>query len=232
MSSRYETYDVFGVDEVGKSVCELPANHLKVEEKHSVDVEMPCVNLPVEQPYQISCDGESLLEAEIWFDCASNVIEEQVFEDDLQEIEAQAEVCRSNLSMQGVGQPCLGEHVEVCFEVPEFVCGRGELTPADDSMETDTDAAYKGEAPCREEGDTNLADDEVFEEQVKALVGHALEYEKLSLEPFTKGLDAGWQRDQFCLAMQQVEENSRVLLFYVMLWLHVLLEVALQVSLY
>ncbi|KAI5078691.1 hypothetical protein GOP47_0006362, partial [Adiantum capillus-veneris] len=52
--------------------------------------------------------------------------------------------------------------------------------------------AYESGAPCNEEGATNLAGDEVFEEQVEA--------------------------------------NGRVLLFYVMLWIHVLLEVPLQVS--
>ncbi|KAI5081378.1 hypothetical protein GOP47_0004561 [Adiantum capillus-veneris] len=54
-SSRYEIYDVFHVDEVEKYVCELPASQLNVEEKYSV---APCVNLRVEQPYQMSCDGE------------------------------------------------------------------------------------------------------------------------------------------------------------------------------
>ncbi|KAI5065670.1 hypothetical protein GOP47_0020365 [Adiantum capillus-veneris] len=43
MSSRYDTYDVFHVDEVENSVCELPTSHLKVEEKRSRDVEMSCV---------------------------------------------------------------------------------------------------------------------------------------------------------------------------------------------
>ncbi|KAI5073842.1 hypothetical protein GOP47_0011855 [Adiantum capillus-veneris] len=38
-------------------------------------------HVPVEQPYQISCDGESLLAEEVWLDCASDLIEEQVFED-------------------------------------------------------------------------------------------------------------------------------------------------------
>ncbi|KAI5071805.1 hypothetical protein GOP47_0014056 [Adiantum capillus-veneris] len=143
----------------------------------------------------MSCDGESLLEEEVWFDCASSLIEEQVFEDDLQELEEETEVCRSDLSMQGVGQPCLGEHVEAYFEVSEFVCGRGELAPEDDSMETDTGAAYESEAPCKEEGATNLVGDEVFDEQVEALTGHAPEYEKVALEPFTEGLDTSLQRD-------------------------------------
>ncbi|KAI5059654.1 hypothetical protein GOP47_0025973 [Adiantum capillus-veneris] len=129
-SSRYETYDVFHVDEVENNVCELPASQLKVEEQYSVT---PCVNLPVEQSSLVSCDGESLLEEEVWFDGVLDLIEEQVFEDDLQEIEAEAEVCSVHLSMQGVGQPCLGEHVEVHGEVSGFVCLRGELAPADDS---------------------------------------------------------------------------------------------------
>ncbi|KAI5064603.1 hypothetical protein GOP47_0021273 [Adiantum capillus-veneris] len=90
LPSRYETYDVFYVDEVMNNVCELSASHLKVEDKHSACVEMSCVNLPVEQPYQMSCDGESLLEEEVWFDCASQLIEEQVLEDDLQKLEAEA----------------------------------------------------------------------------------------------------------------------------------------------
>ncbi|KAI5074958.1 hypothetical protein GOP47_0010919 [Adiantum capillus-veneris] len=180
-SSRYETYDVFHVDEVENSVCELPANHLKVEEKYSV---APCGNLPVEQPSLMSCDGESLLEEEVCFDCASNLIEEQVFEDDLQKLEVEAEVCSVDLSMQGVGQPCLGEHVEVYLELPDFVGSRGELAPVDDSMEADAGAAYEHLAPCREEGDTSLADDEVFVEQVFVLAGHVLECEKLALQPF------------------------------------------------
>ncbi|KAI5064636.1 hypothetical protein GOP47_0021306 [Adiantum capillus-veneris] len=79
-SSRYETYDVFLVDERMNNVCELPANHLKVKEKYSVT---PCVDLPVEQPSLVSYDGESLLEDEVWLDCASSLVEEQVFEDDL-----------------------------------------------------------------------------------------------------------------------------------------------------
>ncbi|KAI5063594.1 hypothetical protein GOP47_0022141 [Adiantum capillus-veneris] len=77
------------------------------------------------------------------------------------ELEAEAVVCRSDLSMQGVGQPRLDGHVEVCFEVLEFVCSRAELAPTEDSMETDTGAAYEREAPCKEEGDTNLAGDQV-----------------------------------------------------------------------
>ncbi|KAI5075833.1 hypothetical protein GOP47_0009909 [Adiantum capillus-veneris] len=129
MSSRYETYDFFHVDEVEQDVYGSPASQLKVEEKYSVS---PCVNLPVEQPYQMSCDGESLLEEEVWFDCASDLIEEQALENDLQELEVETEVCRSDLSMQGVGQPCLGEHVEGHFEVSEFVCSRGELASTDD----------------------------------------------------------------------------------------------------
>ncbi|KAI5064515.1 hypothetical protein GOP47_0021185 [Adiantum capillus-veneris] len=227
-SSRYETYDVFYVNEVENSVCELSVSHLEVEETHSSSVEIPCVNLPVEQPSLVSCDGESLLEEEVWLDCASDLIEEHVFEDDLQELETETEVCQSDLSMQGAGQPCLGEHVEVCFEVPQFVCSRGELTPADDSMEADTGAAYEPEAPCREEGTTNLAGVEVFEEQVVVLASHALE---MALVPFTKGWDTGLQRDQVGLSMHQVETNGRVLLFYVLLWIHVLWEVSLHVSL-
>ncbi|KAI5081397.1 hypothetical protein GOP47_0004580 [Adiantum capillus-veneris] len=101
---------------------------------------------------------------EVWFDCAFDLIEEQVFEDDLQELGTEVVVGQVDLSMQGVGQPCLDGHVEVHFEVLEFVCVRGELAPADDSMETDTGAAYKSEAPCNEEGDANLAGDEVFDE--------------------------------------------------------------------
>ncbi|MCO5607420.1 hypothetical protein L7F22_061616, partial [Adiantum nelumboides] len=75
--------------------------------------------------------------------------------------------------MQGVGQPCLGEHVEVHGEVSEFVCSHGELTLADDSMETDTGAAYEREDPCNKEG-ANLAGDEVFDEHVEARAGHFL----------------------------------------------------------
>ncbi|KAI5062720.1 hypothetical protein GOP47_0023259 [Adiantum capillus-veneris] len=82
----------------------LPISPLKVKEKYSV---VPCVNLPVEQSYQMSRDGESLLEEEVWFDCTSDLIEEQFFEDDLQKLEAKGEVCQVDLSMQGVGQPCL-----------------------------------------------------------------------------------------------------------------------------
>ncbi|KAI5071771.1 hypothetical protein GOP47_0014022 [Adiantum capillus-veneris] len=52
------------------------------------------------------------------------------------------------------------------------------------------------------------------------------------LEPCLEDLDASLQRDQVCLAMQQVKANCRVLLLYVVLWIHVLLEVALQVFLY
>ncbi|KAI5055367.1 hypothetical protein GOP47_0030512 [Adiantum capillus-veneris] len=199
MSSRYETYDVFHVDEVEKDVYKLPVSPLKVEEKYSV---VRCVNQPVEQPSLVSSDGESLLEKEVWFDCASDLIKEQVFEDDLQELGTEAVVGQVDLFMQGVQQPCIDGHVEVHFEVLEWVCGRGELAPADDSMETDTGAAYKGEVPCREEGATNLVGDEVFEEQVEALAGHTLEYEKVALEPFTEGLDTGLQRDQVCLPMQ------------------------------
>ncbi|KAI5060766.1 hypothetical protein GOP47_0025186 [Adiantum capillus-veneris] len=104
--------------------------------------------------------------------------------------------------MQGVGQPCLGEHVEGYFEVSELVCSRGELAPADDSMEADTDAVYESEAPCKEEGAANLAGDEVFE-QDKALAGQALKYEELFLEPVTEGWDTSLQSDQVCLSMQQ-----------------------------
>ncbi|KAI5071947.1 hypothetical protein GOP47_0014198 [Adiantum capillus-veneris] len=164
----------------------------------------------------------------MWFDCASSLIEEQVSEDDLQELGTEAVVDQVDLSMQGVGQPCLDGHVELYFEVSEFVCSRGEIAPADNSMETDTGAAYKGEVPCREEGDTNLAGDEVFDEQVEALAGHTLEYEKVALEPFTKGLDAGMQRDHVCLAMQQVEANGRVWLLYAMLLIAMLFQVALE----
>ncbi|KAI5056134.1 hypothetical protein GOP47_0029655 [Adiantum capillus-veneris] len=129
--------------------------------------------------------------------------------------------------MQGVGQPCLGEHVEVCFEVSVLVCSRGELAPADDSMEADTGAAYEREAPCREEG-ANLAGDEVVEEQVTALAGHVPEYKKVALEPCLEGFDTGLQRDQVCFAMQQVESNGKVLLLHVMLLIAMLLQVALQ----
>ncbi|KAI5083534.1 hypothetical protein GOP47_0003277, partial [Adiantum capillus-veneris] len=128
----------------------------------------------------------------------------------------------------GVGQPCLGEHVEVCLEVPEVVGSHGELSPAEDSMETDTGAAYEHEAPCKEEGAANLAADEVFEEWVVALAGHVLEYDKGALKPFTGGLDAGLQRDQVCLAMQQVEANGRVLFLHTMLLIAMLLHIALQ----
>ncbi|KAI5061716.1 hypothetical protein GOP47_0024221 [Adiantum capillus-veneris] len=83
MYSRYETYDVFHDGEVEKNVCELPASHLKVKEEHSASVEMTCVNRPVEQSYLVSRNGESLLEEEIWFDYASDLIAEQVFENDL-----------------------------------------------------------------------------------------------------------------------------------------------------
>ncbi|KAI5070822.1 hypothetical protein GOP47_0015165 [Adiantum capillus-veneris] len=161
---------------------------------------MPCVNRPVEQPYLVSHDGESLLEEEAWFDCTFDLIEEQVFEDDLQELGTEVVVGQVNLSMQGVGQPCLDQHVEVHFEVSEFVCGRGELALADDSMETDTGAVYKSEAPCNKEGAANLAGDEVFE-QVEALASHTPEYEKVALEPFREGLDTGLQREQVCLPM-------------------------------
>ncbi|KAI5069845.1 hypothetical protein GOP47_0016146 [Adiantum capillus-veneris] len=133
--------------------------------------------------------------------------------------------------MQGVGQLCLGGHVEGYFEVLEFVCSRGERAPENDSMETNTGAAYKGEVPCNEEGSANLAGDEVFEEQVEALAGCALKSEELVLMPILEDLDTGLQRDQVFLAMQQVEANCRVLLFYLMLWIHVLREVSLQVSL-
>ncbi|KAI5081290.1 hypothetical protein GOP47_0004473 [Adiantum capillus-veneris] len=129
--------------------------------------------------------------------------------------------------MQGVGQPCLGEHVEVYFEVSEFVCGRGELAPADDSMEADTGAVYEREAPCKGEGAASLAGDEVCE-QVEALVGHVLDYEKVALESFTECLDIGMQGRHVGLAMHQVEANGRVLLFYVMLLIAMLLEVACQ----
>ncbi|KAI5057846.1 hypothetical protein GOP47_0027861 [Adiantum capillus-veneris] len=227
-SSRYETYDVFHVDEVENNVCEWPASQLNIEEQYSVT---PSVNLPVEQPSLVSCDGESLLEEEVWFDGVLDLIEEQVFEDDLQEIEAEVEVCSVHLSMQGVGQPCLGEHVEVHGEVSRFVCVCGELAPADDSMEADTGATYEREAPCNEEGVANLAGDEVFDEQVEALAGHVLEYEELALEPFTEGWVTGMQGRYVCLAMEQVEANGRVLLFYVILWIHVLWEFDLQVSL-
>ncbi|KAI5077974.1 hypothetical protein GOP47_0007798 [Adiantum capillus-veneris] len=94
-------------------------------------------------------------------------------------------------------------------------------------MEAETGAAYEREAPCNEEGDTNLAGNEVFE-QVVALAGHALEYEKLALEPSTEGLDASLQRDQIYFAMQQVETNCRFLLFYAVLLIAMLLQVALQ----
>ncbi|KAI5062931.1 hypothetical protein GOP47_0021478 [Adiantum capillus-veneris] len=77
--------------EVSKDTEGIPV--FQVEEKHSAGVEMPCVNLPVEKSYQMSCDGESLWEEE--------------------ELEAEAVVCRSDLSMQGVGQPRLDGHVEV-----------------------------------------------------------------------------------------------------------------------
>ncbi|KAI5080237.1 hypothetical protein GOP47_0005716 [Adiantum capillus-veneris] len=209
ISFRYESYDVFHVDEVEQDVYELPTSHLKVKEEHSARVEMPCVNRPVKQPYLVSRDGESLLEEEVWFHCASDLIEEQVFEDDLQELGTEAVVDQVDLSMQGVGQHCLDGHVEVYFEVSEFVCSRGELAPADDSMETHTSAAYKGEVPCKEEGTTNLAGDEVFDEQVEARAGHTLEYEKVALEPFSEGLDTGLQRDHVCLVMQQVEANGK-----------------------
>ncbi|KAI5056037.1 hypothetical protein GOP47_0029558 [Adiantum capillus-veneris] len=210
------------------NVCELPASQLKVKEKYSVS---PCVNLPVEQPYLVSCDGESLLEEEVWFDCASDLIEEQALENDLQELGTEAVVGQVDLSMQGVGQPCLDGHVEGYFEVSEFVCSRGELAPVDDSMETDTSTAYESSAPCNKEGATNLAEDEVFDEQVKALAGHALEYEKVVLEPILEGLDTSLQREHVCFTMQQVEANGKVLRFYGMLWIHVLWKVALQVSL-
>ncbi|KAI5067737.1 hypothetical protein GOP47_0018265 [Adiantum capillus-veneris] len=108
---------------------------------------MPCVNRPVEQPSLVSYDGDSLLAEEVWFDCASDLIEEQVFEDDLQQLGIEVVVGQVDLSMQGVGQLCFGGHVKVHFEVSEFVCGRGELASADDSMETDTGAAYKSEDP-------------------------------------------------------------------------------------
>ncbi|KAI5074964.1 hypothetical protein GOP47_0010925 [Adiantum capillus-veneris] len=230
-SSRYETYDVFYVNEVENNVCELPVSHLEVEETHSAGVEMPCVNFSVEQPCQMSCDGDSLLKEEVWFDCVSDLIEEQVFENDLQELEAEIEVCRSDLYMQGVGQPCLCEHVEVCFEVSEFVDGRGELAPASDSMEADIGAAYEREAPWYEEGISNLAGDEVLVEHVVVLAGHVLEYEKGALVPFTKGWDIGLQWDQVCLAMQQVEAIGRVLLLHGMLLIAMLLQVTLQVFL-
>ncbi|KAI5061724.1 hypothetical protein GOP47_0024229 [Adiantum capillus-veneris] len=113
MYSRYETYDVFYVDEVINNVCELHASHLKVKEGPSASVERPCVNQPVEQPSLMSCDGESLLEEEVWFDCASDLVEEQVFEDGLQELGTEAVVDQVDLSMQAVGKPCLREHVEV-----------------------------------------------------------------------------------------------------------------------
>ncbi|KAI5081335.1 hypothetical protein GOP47_0004518 [Adiantum capillus-veneris] len=103
ISSRYETYDVFHVDEVMNNVYEFPISQLKVKEKHSASLEMLCVNLPVEQPSLVSCGGKSLLE-EVWFDCESNLIEEQVSKDDLQELETIAEVCQVDLSMQGVGE--------------------------------------------------------------------------------------------------------------------------------
>ncbi|KAI5082650.1 hypothetical protein GOP47_0002393 [Adiantum capillus-veneris] len=96
ISSRYESYDVFHVDEVEQDVCKLPTTQLKVEEKYSVT---PCVNLPVKQPYPVSHDGESLLEEEVWFDCASDVVEEQVFEDNLQELGTEAVVGQADLSM-------------------------------------------------------------------------------------------------------------------------------------
>ncbi|KAI5058003.1 hypothetical protein GOP47_0028018 [Adiantum capillus-veneris] len=130
--------------------------------------------------------------------------------------------------MQGAGQPCLGEHVEVCFEVSGFVCGRGELAPADDSMEANTGATYESEAPCNKEGSASLAGDEVFEEQVVALSGHVLEYEEMVLEPCLEDLDTGLQREQACLAMHEVEANGRVLLLYAMLLIAMLFQVALQ----
>ncbi|KAI5082447.1 hypothetical protein GOP47_0002190 [Adiantum capillus-veneris] len=225
ISSRYETYDAFHVDQVEKDVYKLPASHLKVEEKYSV---APCGSRPVKQPSLLSRDGESLLEEEAWFDCASDLIEEHVFEDDLQELGTEVVVDQADLSMQGVGQPCLDGHVEVYFEVSEFVCSRGELAPANDSMETNTAATYKREVPCKEEGATNLAGDEVFEEKVVALAGHVLEYGKVALEPFTEGLDAGLQREHVCLAMQQVEENGKGLKLCVLLLIAMLFQAALQ----
>ncbi|KAI5065716.1 hypothetical protein GOP47_0020411 [Adiantum capillus-veneris] len=168
MSSRYETYDAFHVDEVMKDVYKFPASELKVREKNSASAEMLCVNLLVEQPSLVSCGGESLLAEEVWFDCACDLIEDQVFEDDLQELEREAKVSRSDLSMQGVGQSCLDGHVEVHSVVLEFACSCGEIAPTDDSMEIDTGATYKSEAPCKEENAANLVGDEVFEEQDEA----------------------------------------------------------------
>ncbi|KAI5069854.1 hypothetical protein GOP47_0016155, partial [Adiantum capillus-veneris] len=78
--------------------------------------------------------------------------------------------------------------------------------------------------------DGNLAGDEVFE-HVEALASHVLEYEEKVLEPCLEDLYIGLQRDQVCLAIQQAEANGRVLLFYGMVWIHVLWEVALQVFL-
>ncbi|KAI5074904.1 hypothetical protein GOP47_0010865 [Adiantum capillus-veneris] len=140
--------------------------------------------------------------------------------------------CRSEKQKQryvevGVGQPCLDGHMEVNNIVLEFLCSHGELAPADDSMETHTGTTYESEVPCREEGNTNLVGDELLQEQVEARAGHTLGYEELVLGPIFEDLNAGVQGKHVCLAMQQVEANGRVLLLYVMLWIHVVLKVSL-----
>ncbi|KAI5063713.1 hypothetical protein GOP47_0022260 [Adiantum capillus-veneris] len=95
-------------------------------------------------------------------------------------------------------------------------------------MEIGIGAAYESDAPCKKEGVTNLAGDEVFEEQVEALAGHALKPKELVLVPRLKDLDAGMQREHVCFAMQQVEANDRVWLLYAMLLIAMLFQVALQ----
>ncbi|KAI5062553.1 hypothetical protein GOP47_0023092 [Adiantum capillus-veneris] len=95
-------------------------------------------------------------------------------------------------------------------------------------METDAGAAYKSDSPCKEEGATSLAGDEVFDEQVEALASHTPEYEKVALEPFTEGLDTSLQREQVCLSMQQTQANGMVLKLCVVLLIAMLFQVALQ----
>ncbi|KAI5067657.1 hypothetical protein GOP47_0018185 [Adiantum capillus-veneris] len=83
--------------------------------------------------------------------------------------EGEVEVYQDALSMQGVGKPCLDQHVEVHYRVLDLVCSRKETTLAIDAMEIGIRTAYESGITCKEEGTVNLASDEVWDQFLSCL---------------------------------------------------------------
>ncbi|KAI5071827.1 hypothetical protein GOP47_0014078 [Adiantum capillus-veneris] len=141
-------------------------------------------------------------------------IEDLVDESDLLSIssssEGEVEVCEDALSMQGVGQPFLDQHVEVHYRVRELVCSRRETSLAIDVVETGICAACERGITCKEEGTINLVGDEVWDQFLSCL-SNDMVIEQVFEEQIAKADGQEFMVEQSSLLSREVQVEGHVL---------------------